>query len=110
MGHGPRSADDNHGEDASVLINAMIKRPYPPISLPAREYMENAKVIWEELGLPPLKPEMPWFGYSLGQWPEEFDAAAERAARSEYFVTGEVIKQRRRKDKRMNTGVRNVEE
>jgi 4-hydroxy-3-polyprenylbenzoate decarboxylase len=105
MGHGPRTgADDNHYEatDSAMLINAMIKRPYPPISLPAREYMEKAKLIWEELGLPPLRPEMPWYGYSLGQWPEEFAAEAERATRSEYWTTGEVIKQRRRNDKRMN--------
>ena len=60
-------ADDNHYEatDSAMLINAMIKRPFPPISLPARQFMENAKSIWEELGLPPLKPEMPWYGYSL---------------------------------------------
>jgi len=105
MGHGPRTGqDDNHYEatDSAMLINAMIKRPYPPISLPAKQYMENAKVIWEELGLPPLKPEMPWYGYSLGQWPEEFQMEADRAARSEYWATGEVLKQRRRKDKRLN--------
>jgi len=105
MGHGPRAgSDDNHYEatDSSMLINAMLKKPYPPISLPAREFMENAKVIWEELGLHPLKPEMPWFGYSLGQWPEEFQAEADRAVKSEYWATGEVIKQRRRNDKRMN--------
>ena len=105
MGHGPRAgADDNHYEanDSAMLINAMLKRPYPPISLPAREFMENAKRIWEELGLPPLKPEAPWFGYSLGQWPDEFKVEAERAVRSEYWTTGEVIKQRRRNDKRMN--------
>jgi 4-hydroxy-3-polyprenylbenzoate decarboxylase len=105
MGHGPRTgADDNHYEanDSAMLINAMIKRPYPPISLPAKEYMEKAKLIWEELGLPPLRPEMPWYGYPLGQWPEEFQAEAERATKSEYWVTGEVMKQRRRKDKRLN--------
>lgn len=105
MGHGPRAgADDNHYEanDSAMLINAMLKRPYPPISLPARPFMENAKKIWEELGLPPLKPEMPWYGYSLGQWPEEFQIEAERAVRSEYWTTGEVIKQRRRNDKRLN--------
>ena len=105
MGHGPRTgADDNHYEanDSAMLINAMIKRPYPPISLPAREYMEKAKLIWEELGLPPLRPEMPWYGYPLGQWPEEFQAEAERATRSEYWSTGEVMKQRRRSDKRLN--------
>ena len=85
-----------------MLINAMLKRPYPPISLPAREFMEGAKAIWQELGLPALKPEAPWFGYSLGQWPEEFQLEAERATRSEYWTTGEVIKQRRRSDKRLN--------
>ena len=34
----------------------------PPVSLPKREFMENAKVIWDELGLPELKkaePEAP---------------------------------------------------
>ena len=82
MGHGPRAgAEDNHYEanNSAMLINAMLKRPYPPISLPAREYMEKAKAIWQELGLPALKPETPWFGYSLGQWPEEFQVEADRA-------------------------------
>jgi 4-hydroxy-3-polyprenylbenzoate decarboxylase len=105
MGHGPRAgADDNHYEanDSAMLINAMLKRPYPPISLPAKEFMENAKTIWEELKLPALKPEMPWYGYSLGQWPDEFKVEADRAARSEYWTTGEIIKQRRRNDKRLN--------
>ena len=105
MGHGPRTgADDNHYEatDSAMLINAMLKRPYPPISLPAKQYMENAKLIWEELGLPPLRPEMPWYGYSLGQWPEEFKVEAERAARSEYWTTGEELIAKRRNDKRMN--------
>jgi UbiD family decarboxylase len=105
MGHGPRTgADDNHYEatDSAMLINAMLKRPYPPVSLPAKEYMEKAKLIWEELGLPPLKPEMPWYGYSLGQWPEEFQAEADRAVRGEYWKTGEELVGKRRKDKRMN--------
>ena len=46
MGHGPRAgAEDNHYEatDSAMLINAMLKRPYPPISLPAREFMEQAQ-------------------------------------------------------------------
>jgi UbiD family decarboxylase len=105
MGHGPRTgADDNHYEatDSAMLINAMLKRPYPPISLPAKQYMEAAKVIWDELGLPGLKPEMPWFGYSLGQWPDEFQAEADRAVKGDYWTTGEVNRQHRRDDKRMN--------
>jgi hypothetical protein len=68
--------------------------PVPP------PYPERASA--EKLGLPPLKPEAPWHGYSLGQWPGEFRVEAERAARSEYWTTGEVIKQRRRNDKRLN--------
>ena len=107
QGHGPRSKR-NHGEDASVLIDATLKEDFPPISLPKREYMENAKKIWEELGLPALKPQTPWFGYSLGEWSEEFDIAAERAVRGEYFRTGEEIAKRRRSDVSMNTEVRDL--
>ena len=109
QGHGPRSKRNN-GEDASVLIDATLKENFPPISLPKREYMENARKIWEELGLPKLKPEQPWFGYSLGEWSGDLDAAAERATRGDYFVTGKELAKRRRKDVRMNTEVRNVKE
>ncbi len=107
QGHGPRSKRNN-GEDASVLIDATLKEDFPPISLPKREYMERARAIWDELGLPPLKPESPWFGYSLGEWPQELDEAAARAVRGDYFVTGEMLVKRRRKDVPMNTEVRDV--
>ena len=53
--------------------------------------MERAREIWEELGLPELKPEAPWFGYRLGDWPEELEQAAQLAVRSEYFQTGEKL-------------------
>ena len=109
QGHGPRSLR-NGGEDASVLIDATLKEDFPPISLPKREYMERAKEIWEELGLPKLKPEAPWFGYSLGEWSPEFDAAALRATRGDYFENGKGLEKRRRKDVRMNTEVRRVKE
>ena len=107
QGHGPRSKR-NDGQDASVLIDATLKENFPPISLPKREYMERAKEIWEELGLPKLKPESPWFGYSLGEWSEELDRAADRAVKGEYFETGKTLVKRRRKDLRMNTEVRDV--
>ena len=109
QGHGPRSLRNN-AEDASVLIDATLKEDFPPISLPKREYMERAKVIWEELGLPKLKPEAPWFGYSLGEWSPEFDAAALRATRGDYLDNAKELEQRRRKDVRMNTEVRRVKE
>ena len=110
QGHGPRSLR-NGGQDASVLIDATLKENFPPISLPKREYMENApKVIWEELGLPKLKPEAPWFGYSLGEWSQEFDATAARATAGDYFDNAESLEQRRRSDVGMNTEVRRVDE
>jgi UbiD family decarboxylase len=109
QGHGPRSKR-NGGQDGSVLIDATLKEDFPPVSLPKRPYMERAKKIWEELGLPALKPEAPWFGYSLGEWSDELDAAAERAVKGDYFETGKMIAKRRRKDVAMNTEVRDLEE
>ncbi len=106
-GHGPRSKR-NDGQDAAVLIDATLKENFPPISLPKKEYMERAKLIWEELGLPKLKPEAPWFGYSLGEWGEEFEKQAELAVKGDYFETGKKIAKLRRKDVRMNTEVRDV--
>ena len=54
-----RAACATAAQDASVLIDATLKEDFPPISLPKREYMERAKKIWEELGLPKLKPKSP---------------------------------------------------
>jgi 4-hydroxy-3-polyprenylbenzoate decarboxylase len=109
QGHGPRSKR-NGGEDGSVLIDATLKEDFPPVSLPKKPFMERAKKIWEELGLPALKPEQPWFGYSLGEWSDELDEAADRAVKGDYFETGKLIAQRRRKDVAMNTEVRDLED
>jgi 4-hydroxy-3-polyprenylbenzoate decarboxylase len=107
QGHGPRSLR-NGGEDASILFDATLKEPFPPISLPKREYMEHARKIWEELGLPPLKPQAPWFGISLGEWQDDFDVMAQRAVESDYWVTGDIIAQQRRNDVPMNTEIRRL--
>ena len=104
-GHGPRNLRDN-GESASVLVNAMVRGDFPPIALPKREYMENARVIWERLGLPPLRPEPPWHGYSLGHWPEHLERQADLAVKGEYFQTGMRIAQQRRSDVAMNTPIK----
>ncbi len=109
QGHGPRS-HRNGGQDGSVLMDATLKEPFPPVSLPKRPYMERAKKIWEELGLPALRPESPWYGYSLGEWSDEFDEAAERAVKGDYFETGKMIAKRRRKDVAMNTEVRDLKD
>ncbi|MCH8097119.1 MAG: UbiD family decarboxylase [Proteobacteria bacterium] len=106
-GHGPRSRIDS--EDAAVLVDATLKETFPPVSLPKREFMEKAAEIWEELGLPKLTPEAPWFGYDLGEWNEELEHMAELAVRSEYWETGKIYAQRRRKDVEMNTEVRTLD-
>ncbi|MBI4522986.1 MAG: UbiD family decarboxylase [Deltaproteobacteria bacterium] len=74
---------------SALLINATRPWPYPPVSLPRREFMERSKAIWEELGLPKLKPRMPWYGYSLGAWTTQDEEEAELALKGEHFVTGE---------------------
>ena len=106
-GHGPRSPR-NGGMDSSLLIDATLKDDFPPIALPKKEFMENAKAIWEELGLPKLKPESPWFGYSLGDWSERNEQMAQRAVKGDYFITGEEIAKMRRKDVPMNTEIKHV--
>ncbi|MBN2569895.1 MAG: UbiD family decarboxylase [Deltaproteobacteria bacterium] len=105
QGHGPRSGR-NKGVDASVLIDATLKEDFPPVSLPKREFMENARKIWEELGLPELKPQSPWYGYSLGAWSEDFEKAAQLAVKGDYFETGRAIAKRRRRDVKMNTEIK----
>src|SRR5215470_7224024 len=105
-GHGPRSMIDN--EDSAVLIDATLKETFPPISLPKREYMEQARKIWEELGLPPLRPEMPWYGYDLGEWNDHLEAQAQRAVRGEYWETGKWCAEHRRSDVAMNTEMRTL--
>jgi 4-hydroxy-3-polyprenylbenzoate decarboxylase len=67
--------------------------------------MENARALWERLGLPPLTPQTPWHGYDLGYWPEALEMQAQRATRSEYFQTGMELAARRRKDVAMNSPV-----
>ncbi|MBI4523980.1 MAG: UbiD family decarboxylase [Deltaproteobacteria bacterium] len=96
-GHSPpfKHEDRLAAEDSAMLINAILKEPFPPISLPKREYMERAKQIWEELEFPALNPEPPWFGYSLGDWDEEWEEEAEMAVTNRYLETGEKLAKRR---------------
>jgi UbiD family decarboxylase len=103
-GHGPKGPRDG-GESAAVLIDATLKGIYAPVALPKREFMENARRIWERLGLPALKPESPWHGYELGHWPAELAAEAELAVKSRYFEIGERAAKARRRDVEMNTPI-----
>jgi len=81
---------------SSLLIDATRKWPYPPTSLPAKEFMEKSKKIWQELGLPELTPKKPWYGESLGAWPKKFQDEAELALQGDYFQTGEKLAKKER--------------
>ena len=72
-----------------VLIDATRKWNYPPVSLPAKQYMERAKEMWEQLQLPKLTPRVPWHGYELGDWSDRDREEAEWAVKGEYHKTGE---------------------
>ena len=92
-GHGPKS---DRREDSTILIDATLKQDMPPLALPRREFMERALTLWKELDLPPITPQPPWHGYSLGDWDEHYDIYAQRAVEGRWAESGnETIKRRR---------------
>jgi len=78
-----------------LLMDATMKWPYPPVSLPKKEYMDEALRIWQGLGLPQLHLKAPWYGYDLGNWDDEKEKQAALAARGEHYETGRLLEQRR---------------
>src|SRR5215831_19814817 len=106
-GHGPKSAPRE--EDSGLLIDATLKHSAPPLALPAREFMERARAIWQELELPALAPQPPWHGYSLGDWSQTWDLHAERAVAGKWQQSGEETFARRRAGLIPETPVREVE-
>ncbi len=84
-------------EASRILINATLKWPYPPVSLPKKEFMEEALRLWQQEGLPPLKLKEPWWGYDLGYWGDECDQWADLAVKGQYYQTSEIRAQNRRK-------------
>jgi UbiD family decarboxylase len=107
-GHGPKSGPRE--EDSAILIDATLKHPAPPLALPARQFMEQARTIWQELGLPALTPQPPWYGYSLGDWAPDWELYAERATAGRWQQSGEETFARRRAGLIPETPVREVEE
>src|SRR3989441_562601 len=105
QGHGPKR---EHGqeEDSTLLMDATMKGDMPPLALPKKEYMERAMKIWEELGLPKLRPQAPWFGYSLGDWLPQWDEAAKRAVEGRYIENGRVSEKQRKKGVKPETKFR----
>jgi 4-hydroxy-3-polyprenylbenzoate decarboxylase len=105
QGHGPKR-ESAQEEDSTLLIDATMKGDMPPLALPKREYMERAKAIWGELGLPGLRPQSPWYGYSLGDWLPQWDAAAQRAVEGRYLENGRISAEQRRKGLKPETKFR----
>ena len=105
-GHGPVLKDAEN--ESTMLIDAILKYDLPPVALPKKEFMERAKELWEELGLPPLAPETPWHGYSLGDWNEKWDAMAKRATDGDYLLNGERTGQLKQKLDDPQVSIRDV--
>jgi 4-hydroxy-3-polyprenylbenzoate decarboxylase len=95
-GHGPEREHEAEREDSTLLMDATMKEVLPPLALPKREYMERAKALWEELGLPRLKPQSPWFGAADGDWLPRWDEAAKRAAHGDYLENGRISERQQR--------------
>jgi 4-hydroxy-3-polyprenylbenzoate decarboxylase len=94
----PPGADAAYPDGAgasAMLINACREHPYPPVSLPRRDFMDGAVARWEKLGLPALELQTPWYGYPLTAWTAENAEEAELAVTGRYFETGAKLAARR---------------
>jgi 4-hydroxy-3-polyprenylbenzoate decarboxylase len=109
-GHGPEREHEAEREDSTLLMDATMKEELPPLALPRREYMERARRVWDELGLPKLRPQSPWFGVPAGDWLEYWDEAARRAAQGRYLENGRVTERLQRGGLKPETRFRPDEE
>ncbi|HYM18469.1 MAG TPA: UbiD family decarboxylase, partial [Micropepsaceae bacterium] len=96
-------------QDSTMLIDATLKHPMPPLALPKREFMEKARAIWEELGLPALSPVSPWHGYTLGEWADSWETFAKRTAAGDWELNGIETEKRSRRGLKPETPVKSVE-
>jgi 4-hydroxy-3-polyprenylbenzoate decarboxylase len=106
-GHGPKSSRGK--SESGILVDATRKHVLPPLALPGKEYMERAKAIWDELGLPAVHVRAPWHGYSLGDWTDAWELFARRAVEGEWAQSGRETLARRRGGITPETPVREIE-
>jgi UbiD family decarboxylase len=95
--------------DSTLLIDATLKHAMPPLALPAKEFMEHARAIWDELGLPAISINPPWHGYSLGDWNDGWNLFAQRAAAGDWEKNGVETLARVRQGLKPETPVKAVE-
>lgn len=107
IGHGPKSGRGK--SDSGFLVDATRKHAMPPLALPGKIYMERAREIWNELGLPQLEVRSPWHGYSLGDWNETWERFAQQAVAGRWVENGAETYARRRAGMTPETPVREIE-
>lgn len=95
--------------DSSMLIDATLKHNMPPLALPRKEFMEEARTIWDELGLPGLSVREPWHGYTLGDWTDTWEKFARRAVAGDWELNGLETAQRVRGGVEPETPVWHIE-
>lgn len=87
--------DGHDGEISPLtvgLINAVRPWPYPPVALPAKEYMERALQLWKDApGAPELSLKTPWHGYELGHWSQQHAEMARLMAEGQFIEVGEQL-------------------
>jgi 4-hydroxy-3-polyprenylbenzoate decarboxylase len=105
-GHGPKSG--RAPEEGTLMIDATLKHDMPPLALPAEKFMQRAKDLWEQLGLPHIVPQAPWHGYELGDWAPEWSQFADAAVAGDWRKTGVSTYARRHGDLKPETPVRSV--
>jgi 3-polyprenyl-4-hydroxybenzoate decarboxylase len=91
------TAETTTTELTSVLINATSQQTLAPLSLPKKEFMEEALRIWQEEGLPKLQLKEPWWGINLGNWSEKWEELAKAAVEGDCYKAGELYLQGRLK-------------
>ena len=96
--------------DSGLLVDATRKRPMPPLALPTREYMEHARVLWNELELPALNVQAPWHGYTLDDWTDTWETYARRTTAGDWEETGKETLERQRRGLLPETPARPGEE